>query len=253
MKYASPASRRVRRLVSSLRMTAAPVRCSVNEVAVDSGAPVALSPTSRTRHTRGPSTPIKPWAMVLMWGAPAVNSAGAAAVWAAGVGSTAAWVGCSAAGDGGCAGRSCAAARSIVGNSVATLRPSVTTARQKCLMGMSGMSASSARRGLFVLLGLAGIPSPHLAAGTPGHLHALLRSLTSVLGSLPEPVPGRHPVRAAIALLQTLPSGKTRGIERISAQIHLVAVVVAIAVTIRVGRVRADGHLIRIREAVGVA
>src|SRR5215207_3342550 len=180
-------------------MTAAPVRCSVNEVAVDSGAPVALSPTSRTRHTRGPSTPIKPWAMVLMWGAPAVNSAGAAAVWAAGVGSTAAWVGCTAAGDGGCAGRSCAAARSIVGNSVATHRPSATRARQTCLMGRSGSTASSARRRPAVLVGLAGIPSPHLAAGTPDYLCALLRSPTSVLGSLPTPVLGGHPAWAAMA------------------------------------------------------
>ena len=89
MKYASPASSRVRRLVSSLRMIAAPVRSSVNDVEADSGAPVALNPTSRTRQTSGPSTPISPWAMVSTWGAPAVNSAGAAAACAAGVGSTA--------------------------------------------------------------------------------------------------------------------------------------------------------------------
>ena len=113
MKYASPASSRVRRLVSSLRMIAAPVRCSVNEVAADSGAPVALNPTSRTRQTSGPSTPIKPWAMVWTWGAPAVNSAGAAAAWRRrrprpGSART-------AAGEGGCAGRSCAAARSACG------------------------------------------------------------------------------------------------------------------------------------------
>src|SRR5215217_6819638 len=226
-------------------MIAAPVRCSVNDVAPDSGAPVALSPTSRTRQTSGPSTPTNPWATVWTWGAPAVNSAGAAATCAVAVG-------CAAYGEAGCAGRSWARTASQMGSTVATLRPSVTTARQRCLMEMSGTSASSARRGLFVLLGLAGIPSPHLAAGTPGHLCALLRSPTSVLGSLPEPVPGRHPIRAAIALVQTLPSGKTRGIERIRAQIHLVTIVVAIAVTIRVGRVRAHGHLIRISEAVGV-
>jgi hypothetical protein len=64
MKKASPASSRVRRLVSSLRMIAAPVRCSVNDVEPDSGAPVALNPTSRTRQTNGPSTPINPWATV---------------------------------------------------------------------------------------------------------------------------------------------------------------------------------------------
>src|SRR5215218_10370992 len=193
MKYASPASRRVRRLVSSLRMIAAPVRCTVNDVAVDSGAPVALNPTSRTRQTRGPSTPINPWAIVWTWGEPAVNSAGAAAACAAGVG-------CTAAGEAGWAGRSCARTASQMGSTVATLKPSVTTARQTCLMEMSGTSASSARRGLFVLLGLARIPSPHLAAGTPDHLSALLRSPTSVLGSLPEPVPGRHFAHAASIL-----------------------------------------------------
>src|SRR5215213_11403771 len=227
-------------------MIAAPVRCSVNDVAPDSGAPVALSPTSRTRQTSGASTPTNPWATVWTWGAPAVNSAGAAATCAAAVG-------CAAAGEADCAGRSWARTASQMGSTVATLRPSVTRARQRCLMEMSGTSASSARRGLFVLLGLAGIPSPHLTAGTPGHLCALLRSPTSVLGSLPEPVPGRHPVCAAIALLQTLPSGKTGGIEGIGAQVHLVAVVVAIAVTIWVGRVRAEGGFVGIREAVGVA
>src|SRR5215218_1558055 len=114
MKYASPASRRVRRLVSSLRMIAAPVRCSVNAVDVDSGAPVALKPTSRTRQTRGPSTPISPWAIVWTCGDPAVNSAGAAAAGAAGGG-------CTAAGEAGWAGRSWAAARSPKGNSVAAV------------------------------------------------------------------------------------------------------------------------------------
>ena len=78
MKVASPASSRVRRLVSSLRMIAAPVRCNVNDDEPDSGAPVALNPTSRTRQTSGPSTPTNPWATVATWGAPAVNSAGRA-------------------------------------------------------------------------------------------------------------------------------------------------------------------------------
>ena len=50
----------------SIAMIAAPVRCSVNDDAGDSGAPVALSPTSRTRQTSGPSTPINPWATVWM-------------------------------------------------------------------------------------------------------------------------------------------------------------------------------------------
>src|SRR5918994_6707130 len=114
MKKASPASSRDLRLVSSLRMIAAPVRCNVNDDEFDSGAPVALSPTSRTRQTSGPSTPVNPWATVWMWGEPAVNSAGAAAACAAGVGST-------AAGEAGCAGRSWAAARYAEGNNAAAV------------------------------------------------------------------------------------------------------------------------------------
>src|SRR5215216_4676883 len=46
---------------------------------------------------------------------------------------------------------------------------------------------------------------------------------------------------------------EARRVEGIGLQVDLVAVVVAITVTIRAGRVRPHGRLIRIREAVGVA
>jgi hypothetical protein len=54
----------------------------------------------------------------------------------------------------------------------------------------------------------------------------------------------------AVLIHRSLPDREAGRIKRIGAQVHLVAVVIAIAVSIRGGGVRAESAFVGIREAV---
>jgi hypothetical protein len=60
----------------------------------------------------------------------------------------------------------------------------------------------------------------------------------------------RSNMLGAVLVHRSLPDGEAGGIKRIGAQVHLVAVVIAIAVGIRRGGVRAESGFVCVREAV---